>query len=70
MDEEWVFEVSGVNEAITYFEMTNYTDQFFVVENNENDFPKKIEYRLSDTASLVAIISDNENEIEFIFSKQ
>jgi hypothetical protein len=62
-------EVTGVNENPTLFLFSNYSDSSFVCENEENEFPKKIEYSMSNNI-LTAIISDDSTLISFQFSKQ
>lgn len=61
-------EVTGVNENPTLFLFSNHSDSSFVCENEENEFPKKIEYSLSKNI-LTAIISDEDNNINFEFEK-
>ena len=64
----WVLEVRGVNEQPTLFEMIHVTDSSWIVENKNNEFPKRIQYRISDR-NLEAVISDEENSILFQFQK-
>ena len=66
MKKEWLFEVSGVNEAVTPFYVRSHSKQSFMSENEENEFPKRIEYSFQND-SLKAKISDNNNEILFVF---
>lgn len=66
MKKEWLFEVSGVNEDITPFYVRSHSKQSFMSENEENEFPKRIEYSFQND-SLKAKISDNNNEILFVF---
>lgn len=64
----WRLEVTGVNPEPTYFEMTELGKNNFTVENEENDFPKKITYWLhGDT--LKAVIAGGENKVLFHFIK-
>ena len=65
---DWTLEVRGVNEEMTPFVFTDFTDSSFTCENMENEFPKKIYYKISKD-SLIAIISGDGNNIQFIFSK-
>ncbi len=67
-DNEWNLEVSEVNDQPTPFRVTNFNDESFVSENEENEFPKKIEYR-REGEQLVATISSPGREIDFIFEK-
>ena len=69
IDGDWNLEVIGVNPEPTYFHFTSQTNNSFVCENPENEFPKKIEYIFKDT-KLTAIISDGVYEIQFDFSKR
>lgn len=65
----WKFEVVGVNDTPTTFKVVSKNDGHFTCENSANDFPKKISYTLENT-NLVAVISDDSNEISFIFKPQ
>ncbi len=67
-DNQWNLEVSEVNDTPTPFRITNYSDESFVSENEENEFPKKIQYRRKGE-QLVATISNPGREIDFIFKK-
>lgn len=64
----WFFEVTGVNESPTTFEIISMTDSSFVCENPENEFPKKISYTFIN-GRIEAIISDETVEIPFTFKK-
>lgn len=68
-DELWNFEVTGVNEGATIFKCTTLTELSFSSENKANDFPKTIQYLLEGD-TLKAIISDDTNEIPFVFVKK
>jgi len=65
----WRFEVVGVNEAPTLFKFTSNTTNSFTCENQLNEFPKKISYSF-DGENLKAIISDDTNEIPFVFKRK
>lgn len=67
-DSIWNLEVRGVNEKPTYFQITTSSEESFTAENEQNEFPKKIEYSIEDN-KLKAVISDDENEVEFIFER-
>ncbi len=56
------------NQPPVYFKITQITDDSFVCENPEHDFPKKIAYKLTGK-TLKATISDDEKNIDFIFVK-
>jgi hypothetical protein len=62
----WSLEVTGVNEHPTLFRLTNFSANSFECENKTNEFPKYIAYSLQDNI-LLAKISDEENEISFLF---
>ena len=62
----WNLEVNGVNPEPTYFYFTNQTENGFVCENPDNEFPKVIEYFIEDK-KLTAIISDETTKIPFYF---
>lgn len=58
----------GESEPVT-FEFTHEDEVSFVCRNDENDFPKQIEYR-REGDELVAIISEGGPRIEFRFIKK
>ncbi|MFH1321993.1 MAG: DUF6265 family protein [Bacteroidota bacterium] len=68
INEDWNFEVTGVNKNPTLFLFTNQTENSFVCVNENNEFPKRIEYSVDDSV-LVANISDKNTEIPFFFEK-
>jgi hypothetical protein len=68
-DESWNFEVVGVNETPTIFKIISKKEGGFTCENKVNDFPKIIRYALEND-QLIAVISDDSNEIPFIFKAQ
>jgi len=61
-----VFYVADVaeNKEPTYFKLTEITDEGFICENTEHDFPKKITYRRSGKI-LKATISGNGKSFDF-----
>lgn len=65
---EWNFDVSGVNETPTTFKITSFTKSSFISENQENDFPKIIEYTLENN-TLKAKIPGGGPEIIFNFKR-
>lgn len=67
--EQWVFKVIGVNETPTIFKFISNTTSSFTFENPENEFPKRIKYSF-DGENLKAIISDDNNEVPFLFKKE
>lgn len=54
------------NGSPTYFKITSVTDNGFVSENPQHDFPKKIAYTL-DGNKLTAVISAGEKAMGFVF---
>lgn len=57
------------NAAPVYFKFTEITENGFVSENPEHDFPKMISYELKD-GQMTAIISDGgEKKMGFVFKK-
>ena len=64
----YVAEVSH-NPDPTYFEMTSISDNGFICENPDHDFPKKITYKL-ENGVLIATISGNGKEIAFVFKRE
>lgn len=65
---EWIFEVSGVNEDPTLFQVTRKTRLSFTCENEKNEFPKYIEYSKVGR-TLKARIFGGDQEVEFSFTK-
>lgn len=68
-DSAYYMIVSGVNDLPTPFKVISLTKNEFICENSENEFPKKILYRLDDK-QLIAIISDDYNQVLFTFKAQ
>jgi hypothetical protein len=66
--DKWNLEVSGVNENPTSFLMISYTENSFVCENKQNEFPKHIAYSIQD-GLLNAKIFDDDKEITFLFER-
>ncbi len=60
--------IVGVNEQPTLFKFTQQTDTSFVSENEQNEFPKKINYYM-DGQQLKCKVSNDEFSIDFIFNK-
>lgn len=66
---EWHFEVRGKNELKpTVFRITEIGKSSFICENEANEFPKKIEYKLVDSG-LKATISGGEDKVDFNFKR-
>jgi len=65
---KWALKVSGVHDTPVFFQMTKIKTKQFTCSNDSNDFPKTIEYTLLGD-SLFAIVSNDENEIKFTFTK-
>ncbi len=63
----YVAEVSS-NQAPTYFKITSATENGFVSENPQHDFPKKIAYTL-EGKKLTAVISAGEKAMGFVFER-
>ena len=68
VENDWFFEVTGVNEAPTRFKITNLKLNGFTSENNQNPFPKNISYNLKGK-ELEATIGDSVTVIPFIYKK-
>ncbi|SMC43361.1 DUF6265 family protein [Moheibacter sediminis] len=68
---EWYFQVKSPNDSIsTDFKLTGYTDISFVCENQQNEFPKLIQYRKNGNDKLHAEISADTTKIDFEFQKK
>lgn len=67
--DDWVYEVTGVNEDTTNFILTSISKYSFTAVNPDNPFPKEISYRLEEQ-KLVAEISDDEKKILFEFKRK
>ena len=64
----YVADVPG-NKQLVYFKMTEVTDQSFVCENPQHDFPKRIAYtRTGDV--LKATISGDGRSIDYFFERK
>lgn len=65
--DDWKFDVRGMGDTIsTVFQITAMMENKFVCENQENDFPKKIEY-VYDGKNINAMISGGGPDIPFYF---
>ena len=64
----WNLKVTGVNSEPTFFEMTTKHDNGFVVENEVNEFPKKIKYWFEND-TLKATASIELFDLIFLFVK-
>jgi len=64
----YVADVSENNEP-TYFKFTELTDNSFVCENPQHDFPKKISYKKNGN-KIYASISGDGKSYDFVFEKQ
>jgi len=65
----WVLQVSGVNEQPTIFELEEYTDDSFTAVNMSNEFPTHITYSIAND-TLKAQVSNEEFSIAFDFVKK
>lgn len=65
-DSIWIFEVTGVNEKPTPFELTQIDSLSFTAENPENEFPKIIKYSKTSNG-LHAEVKSEEMNIVFDF---
>jgi len=57
------------NRVPVYFKLTSITNDGFVCENPDHDFPKKISY-LKDGEKLAATISGNGKSIDYLFERK
>jgi len=65
----WSFEVTGQDDpTATIFILTKIEEGRFISENDQNEFPKKIEYHISGN-TLKALISGGDMEIPFDFKR-
>lgn len=69
-DDEWYY-VADVeqNPEPVFFLITDAWEAGFVSENPMHDFPKKIEYQLSDDNSLIVTISGDGRSDSFMFQR-
>lgn len=66
---DWHFEVLGQKDAFpTVFKITEIANSGFTCENAENEFPKKIEYKLVESG-LKARISGGGEKVDFDFRR-
>ncbi|KAA8485375.1 hypothetical protein BDE36_2079 [Arcticibacter tournemirensis] len=69
-DKHIFYVVDGLdNQEPTHFKITEISDDSFVCENKEHDFPKKIAYKRTDQG-MTATISGDGKSIDFIFIKK
>jgi hypothetical protein len=69
-DSFWIYSVTAKGETIsTDFVLTSKTNNSFVCENPNNEFPKMITYNIQGD-SLFAIISGGGPDVEFKFGKE
>jgi len=57
------------NKQPVYFKLTEISENGFMVENPEHDFPKKIRYQ-KDGDKLRATIADNAKSIDYFFQRK
>jgi hypothetical protein len=62
----WIYEVTGVNEDTTNFVIREFSENSFIATNQENPFPKKIEY-LHKPGTLTAVVSNDDKKVVFEF---
>lgn len=67
-NDEWNFEVIGVNESPTNFKIISLNDTSFTASNLENDFPTHITY-FKEGELLKAKVFNGEKEIDFEFER-
>ena len=67
-NDEWTLQVTGVNEAPTPFLLSELKPEYFIAENDTNEFPKKIIYKLEND-TLKANVSTSEFDVDFEFVK-
>lgn len=72
LKEDKLYYVADVDSNIepTYFRITSYSKNGFISENPEHDFPKQIEYQLTEEGELTATISGDGQSIPFLFRKK
>lgn len=66
--ENLYLQITGIGETPTFFAFTQQSDNSFTVENNKNQFPKKIKYTL-EKDTLKTVISNNDFSVDFKFVK-
>jgi len=66
LDNNWRYVVSLPNNQVVYFPFTSYSQDGFTAENEDNDFPKKIEYRYTSTG-IEATVSGGGHSVSFPF---
>lgn len=62
------FQVTGVNQEPTLFEITKLTKDMLVCENKKNEFPKEISYWL-EKDNLKAKVANDDFSIDFVFER-
>ena len=69
IEDNWVLEVSGVNEAPTLFPFQETGIKNFSVQNLENEFPKFIKYWREGSQLKAKVYNDESDTIDFAFRK-
>lgn len=68
---EWYFQVKSLEDSVSIdFRLTDYENNSFVFENQQNEFPKVIKYRKNGKDKLHAEISADTIKIDFEFQKK
>lgn len=65
----YIADVPG-NDAPTFFEVKSISETGFISENLKHDFPKRIQYILSDNLLTVVISDGGNKKITFTFTKR
>lgn len=66
--EDLYLQVTGIDQKPTFFKFIKQSENTFTVENNNNQFPKKIKYSF-EKDTLKAVISNEEFSVDFKFVK-
>ena len=70
IDNHWYYTADvPENQSPVSFQIYLIEENYFIAENREHDFPKKIEYRKDKSDSLLAIVSDDTRSLRFNFKR-
>jgi hypothetical protein len=71
--DQWAYIAAPVKQTITLFVLSEYSENKFIFENKEHDFPRKIIYDFKSEDELIAtlegLVSGKLELVEFVFTR-
>jgi hypothetical protein len=71
--DQWAYVAAPVKQTITLFALDEYSENKFIFENKEHDFPQKIIYDFKNEDELIAtlegIVNGKLERVEFVFTR-